>query len=314
MRINQTVLSHILLLSANLFYGINFTVAKIPMPDYIKPEGLVLLRCLTAMLFFWLLVVLSKEAKKHKIEKKDIGLFILSAFFGIALNQLLFFKGLEYTTPISGSIIMTTTPIAVLLIAVISAREKLTKFKFIGLILGFAGAIMLILSGKNNLITEYARNPALGNTLILINAISYAIYIVISKRLILKYDSIVFMKWVFTIGFLMVLPFGFQQVIEAKWIEMNREVILSIIFILIFVSCLTYYFNTIGLKNLPPSSVGMYIYSQPVFAVIVAILLESDKLSLIKVISTILIFVGVYLVSMRNKSHKNERIIHEIKD
>lgn len=298
MQLSKETQAHILLLSANLFYGINFSVAKIPMPYYIQPFGLVLLRAVTATIFFWILGVTIKNTNFKKIEKSDYPKLILSALFGVSINQLLFFKGLDFTTPISASIIMTTTPIAVLIVAIFLIKEKLTWRKSIGLLMGLTGALALILTGSHNSSIN-APKPGLGNLFIFINAISYAIYLVTSQKLIKKYDSIQFMKYVFLFGSIMIVPFGFQEVIDAKWQEMTTEVYISIAFILIFVSCLTYYFNTIGLKILPPSTVGIYIYSQPLFAVMIALFMGSDSLDWIKIISAILIFTGVYLVSKR---------------
>lgn len=298
MRLSKELQAHILLLSANLFYGINFSVAKIPMPYYIQPFGLVLLRGIAATSFFWMLASLFKSKDAQKIEKKDWIRFVMAALFGVSINQLLFFKGLDLTTPISASIIMTSTPIAVLIVAILLIKEKLTWQKAVGLSLGLTGALILILTGSKNITTE-APKPGLGNLFIFINALSYATYLVTSQKLIRKYDSIQFMKYVFLLGTIMMIPFGYQEIADAKWSEMTTEVYLSIAFILIFVSCLTYYFNTLGLRVLPPSTVGIYIYSQPVFAVIIAMILGSDSLDMMKIISAVLIFSGVYLVSKK---------------
>lgn len=302
MRLSKEVTAHLLLLAANLIFGISYTISKIPMPDYIQPFGLVLLRSVTAMIFFWgLHTFIKSSTKKQKIERRDWPTLILAALFGVAINQILFFKGLELSKPISASIIMTSTPIAVLVVALFIAKERLTWSKGLGLFLGLVGAITLILSGDDRA-SDYAPNPSLGNLMILINALAYALYLVISKRLIEKYDNMVFMKWVFTLGMFMVLPFGLRETIDARWSEMTMEVWLSMGFILIFVSCLTYYFTTIGLSVLPSSTVGIYIYIQPVFAVLTAILLGADSLDLIKVLAAIMIFTGVYLVSKTKRA------------
>lgn len=302
MRLNKVITAHLLLLLANLIYGVNYTVSKIPMPEYIQAYGIVLLRCVAAVLFFWVLHYFIKSpTKKQKIDKKDWPRFILSGLFGVAINQLLFFKGLDLSQPISSSIIMTSTPIAVLIVAIFIANERLTWKKGLGLFLGLVGALALILSGEQRA-SSYAPNPTLGNILIFINALSYAVFLVISKKLVQKYDNMLFMKWVFTIGFFIVLPFGFSEVFEAHWAQMTTEVWLAIGFILIFVSCLTYYFTTVALNTLPSSTVGIYIYAQPVFAVLTAIILGADQLDIVKIVSALMIFVGVYLVSKNNKA------------
>ncbi len=296
-------IGHFFLLSANLIYGINFTVAKIPMPHYIKPFGFVLLRSTTAVLFFWLIASSLQKNQKQKIQPKDFGLFLLCGLFGICLNQLLFFQGLEYTTPINGAIIMTLSPIIIIIVAYFFHKEKITLPKIVGITLGLLGALLLIMNGKQES-TPYASNPTLGNLLVFINATSYAIYLNLVKPLLKKYDPILVLKWVFLFGFLLTLPFGYEQVLHANYAEMNYEVIAAILFVLIFVSCLTYLFNLIALKNLSPSVVGSYIYSQPFFATLFAIAMQKDHLDYIKFFSAALIFMGVFLVSNSFKKVK----------
>ncbi|MDO5509846.1 MAG: DMT family transporter [Weeksellaceae bacterium] len=298
---SKVLLAHVLLFLANLFYGINYTVAKIPMPEYIQANGIVVLRIASAVIFFVLLTYLQPATRRQKVEKKDYALFILCGIFGIAANQLLFFKGLDYTHPISAAIIMTASPVVVLAAAYLIHKEKVTIRQSIGVILGLIGAWIMILHSSRMDITTYARNPVLGNILILLNAVFYAIYLVIARPLVRKYHPFVFMKWVFSIGLVMTIPWGLQDLQTASWALMDFRIWMAIVFILLFVSCFTYLFNTIGLQHLSPQIVGIYIYTQPIFAAVIAIWQGVDHLDTVKITGAAFVFVGVYLVSMKRK-------------
>ena len=238
---------HLYLIAANLIYGINYSVAKWVMPEHIKAFGFVLFRCISAVLFFWILHLFIPKVK-IKIAKKDILRFLGCAFFGVCFNQLAFFQGLDYTTPISGAIIMTSTPIWVLILSFLILKYPITWRKAFGVILGLIGAILLISYG-NSSFSKSAPNPGLGNILILLNAASYSTYLVLAKPLLEKYNQIFILKWIFLLGMIMVLPFGISQAAEVDWYSFDFKAIIGFIFVMLFVSCLAYLFNLSALKR-----------------------------------------------------------------
>ncbi len=281
-----------------LIYGVTFTVAKEVMPHYIKPFGFILLRVFSAMLLFWFA---SLFIKNDKIEKGDYKTIALSAFFGIALNMLTFFKGLNYTTPISASVMMVTSPILVLIFSSILIKERLTLLKVSGVIIGLIGAVILILYGSTS--GGDAKNMMLGNFLVFINAASYGMYLVIVKKVVAKYKPVTFIRWLYLFGFIFVLPFGFTELLEVQWQEISTGGYLRVGFVIVFASCITYLFNLFALSKLKPTTVSVFIYLQPVVASLYALLVGSDSLNTVKIIATVLIFLGVYLVSKQpNKS------------
>ncbi|MGB0402495.1 MAG: DMT family transporter [Salibacteraceae bacterium] len=290
---NKSVLAHVAILTANLIYGINYTFAKDVMPGYIKPFGFIMLRALGALSLFWLV---SLFFKSEKIEKKDFARLAACGFFGVALNQLLFFSGLNITSPINAAIIMTTNPILVLLVAAVILHDRITLQKVIGISLGIIGAGLLILFKGNFSIDT---STWFGDLLVFINSMSFGIYLVIVTPLMVKYNPLTVIKWVFTFGTLFVLPFGFQQFVEIEWQTFTLDISLKAGFVVVCTTFLAYLLNTIGLKSLKPSTVSTYIYSQPVFAAIFAIMLGKDELDMIKIAASILIFLGVYLVSRK---------------
>ncbi len=277
----------------SIIYGVTFTIAKDVMPKYLEPFGFISLRVGGSVLIFWLV---SFFGPKEKIAVGDFPRIIAAAFFGVALNMLTFFKGLSYTSPIMGAVLMVTTPMIVLILSSIIMKERMQKRKVFGIVLGLAGTITLILYGKSMV---NAPNATLGNLLVFINAISYGFYLIIVKKLMDKYNAFTFVKWIYTFGFLMVLPFGWNEFNAVHWTEIPNDVFWKIGFVVIFSTFLTYLLNLISMRELKPTTVAVFIYLQPLFATIFAVSLGKDELSWVKLLSAVLIFAGVYLVTMK---------------
>ena len=282
------------LVLVQLFYGVTFTFANdVIGGGHIMPFGFIVLRVTFAGALFWLLSLITSS---KKIDTKDFPQLIKAAFFGVALNMLTFFKGLQYTTPINGSVIMITVPIIVLILSTILLNEKINKTKVFGISLGLFGALILSLYGQRN---ENGNNILLGNFLIFINAASYSYYLILIKKLTNKYHPFDFIKWLFLFGSLMVLPFGFYELTLVDWISLPAYIWFSIVFVVVFATFGTYILNPLALTNLKATTVSTFLYLQPIFAGIFAILMGSDRLDSIKVSAALLIFIGVYLVSKK---------------
>ena len=295
---DSKVKAHIAIFSANLIYGVNYVIAKGIMPDYVDAFGLTVMRVLGALLLFW---IVSSIIGTEKIEKKDFTRLILGGIFGVAINQMLFLKGLSYSTPISSAIIMTINPLMVLIIAAIILKEPITSIKIAGILIGGGGAIFLILS-SGNISLQSAEFK--GNLMMFGNATSYALYLVIIKPLMSKYKPVTVIKWVFLFGSLLVVPMGISELKDVQWQTLPTNIILSIGFVVIGTTFFAYLLNIIGLKSLKPSTVSVYIYSQPVIATIVSVILNRDTITITGVVSTILVFTGVYLVSVPVENYK----------
>lgn len=296
MTLGGNLKAHLAILGANLIYGVNYTIAKDIMPNYIKPFGFIFCRVLGALILFWIFQLFFE---KEKIARHDLFRLFICGLFGVASNQLMFFYGLNLTTPINAAIIMTCNPILVLIIASILIKEKITVKKIIGISLGLVGAIGLILNKQSIQIDD---SHILGDLFIFLNATSYAIYLVTVKPLMQKYKPLTVIKWVFLFGALIVIPFGWEEFGEIQWADFNASVWLSFLFVVVGTTFFAYLFNIYGLKRLNPSTVSTYIYSQPLIASMVALILQKDNLNLVKIIAAVLIFTGVYLVSFKKKS------------
>ncbi|WP_369765973.1 DMT family transporter [Flavobacterium sp. WC2429] len=282
----------------SIIYGVTFTIAKDVMPTYIDAYGFILLRVSGAMLLFWFCWLFMP---KEKIATKDFPRIIVAAFFGVAFNMLTFFKGLSLTSPISASVIMVTTPMIVLVLSAIIMKERMKKRMVAGISLGLIGTGFLILYGKS---IGTATNATLGNILVFLNAVSYGFYLIIVKKLMEKYNAFTFVKWIYLFGFLMVLPFGWSQFEIVNWSIVPVAIYWKIGFVVVISTFITYLLNLLTMKELKPTTVAVFIYLQPVFATVFAIGLGKDDLSLVKIISAILIFLGVYMVTQKPSERK----------
>lgn len=297
----KNFLPHAALLGANMIYGINYSVAKEVMPEYISPFGFIFSRVLGALLLFWLF---SAFGKNEKVKGKHLRRLFLCGLFGVAGNQLMFFYGLNLTNPINAAIIMTCNPILVLLISAFLIGERITPKKVGGIFLGLVGAAGLILN-KNQL--TVSSEHLIGDLFIFLNASSYAVYLVLVKPMMKLYRPITVIKYVFFFGFLIVIPFGFNDFSAVQWEDFRATTWYSFLFVVIGTTFLAYLFNIFALKRLNPSVVSTYIYSQPLVATIVALLMKKDELSMVKILSALFVFIGVYMVSSRkNKVIKTE--------
>ncbi|WP_304199851.1 DMT family transporter [Flavobacterium alvei] len=283
----------------SIIYGMTFTLAKDVMPQYVEAYGFIIMRVGGATILFWLVWLFSRKSatiREEHIEPKDYPRVIAAAFFGVALNMLSFFKGLSLTSPISASVLMVSTPIIVLVLSAIILKERMQKRRIFGIILGLIGTAFLILYGKS---VGNATNASLGNFLVFVNASSYGLYLVIVKKLMDKYNAFNFAKWIYLIGFVMVLPFGWNEFEAVNWALMPMDIYLKIGFVVVFSTFGTYLLNLLTMRELKPTTIAVFVYLQPLFATIFAISLGKDELTLVKIVSAILIFAGVYLVTQK---------------
>jgi len=281
--------------AATSIFGFNHTIAKELMPDVLSPNALLYCRVVGAAICFWFI---SLFLANEKIEVKDFKLIIVCAFFGMGLNMITALNGLYNSTPINSAIITTLAPIFIFLISVIIIKEKITRIKYVGVFIGFCGTLTLILLNEKSV--SSAPNINLGNFYLFINSISYALYFVLVKPLTKKYTMITIMKWLFLFSIFINMPFGLIEFTEINWVEISGVSLLKISYVVFCTTFLVYLLNLYALKNLKASTVGMFIYLQPVIGILFAIYRGADKLTVADATSVLLVFIGVYLVSKKS--------------
>ena len=294
---NSSLKAHISLFLAQVIYAMNYSIAKDLMPDHIKPLGLVMMRIAGACILFW---TLSFFLPKEKLEKGDLKKMMILALFGVAINQAFFIYGLSLTKPINSAIIMVSNPIAVMIFTIVILKEKITALKLTGLGFGVIGAVTLLLFKANGSFS-IGSETITGDMMTLVNSLSWAVFVVMAKPYMQKYQTVTVMKWIFIFGFIYMLPFGMPDLLKVNWSGLSKEVLFAMAFVVIATTFLAYLLNTYALKALSSSVVSMYIYFQPFLATLIAIMWGKDELTPIKAISAGLIITGVYLASRRKK-------------
>ena len=290
---NKRTAAHLALLFTNLFFAINLSAVKhLTNFQLAKPFGINVIRVGVSMILFWILFL--AKPVNIRIARKDLGRFVLCAITGVVINQTLFIKGLSLTYSIHASLLMLTTPILIVFIAAWILRERISFIKLSGLALGITGAAVLVI-GKEN--SGTGNSIVLGDILIIINAISYTFYFVLVKPLMLKYDPVVIIRWIFSFGFLLILPLGWIEFTQIQWQQFTGVDYTIMALIVIGGTFFAYLFNVYGIKILGASVAGFYIYTQPFFAAIIAMLFLKEELSMYKIVAAGLIFAGVFLAN-----------------
>lgn len=290
--------AHLSLLGANIIYGLNFSIAKAVMPDQIKPFALVSLRSISAAALFWLT---SLFMPKQPVNRKDLLYLFACSFFGVVINQTLFLVGLNMTTPINSSIILSTNPIFAFIFAALILKERITFLKGTGLAIGLSGVLLLILQ---NGMPDLGSSTFLGDIFSMVNTVSWAFYTVVIKRMLEKYHPVTVMKWTFLFGMLTNIPVGYHQWSTMDWTTIPLVSWLQIGFVIVGATYLGYLLIIFGLRRLSPTIVSTYTYTQPVIAAYLATLMGQDHLDVVMILSAFLIFAGVFVVSFQKKERK----------
>ncbi len=292
---NRRLLAFAALFFVNLLYGINYVIAKGLMPEVIGPSGFILLRVVGANLLFWPVWLIRREP----VAWSDAKRIVLCGICGVAINQLMFFHGLMRTSAIHASIIMVATPILVLVLSGVLIGERITPSKAAGVSLGALGALMLIFLGGGN----GAGSSVLGDLFILVNATSYAVFLVMVKPLMSKYSAVTVMAWCFLVGSVLVIPFGLRDFMAVDWMVITPGHAWSLLFVVVMVTFVAYLLNTWALRVVQPSVAGTFIYLQPVLALLASYAMVQGGLDAgpMQLAGALCIFAGVWLVGRKER-------------
>lgn len=289
-RVNNKIKAHLAVSTVALIYGANYVIAKDVMTSgVISPEGFIMLRIIGAGALFWMI---HPFVTTERMSRKDIMYTALCSIFGIAINQLCFFKGLSLTSPMHASLIMITTPMMVLMGSFLLLKNKISKKQIFGILLGLVGAWILI---SNAGVTDDLSSIK-GDMFIFINAASYSLYLLLVKRLMEKYNELTVFKWIFLFGGLFAAPIGLPDLLMTDISLLIGEHIRAVVFVIIGATFIVYLFNGYALARISPSTVSFYIYFQPLIASFISIGLGQDSLDITKITAAVFLFTGVYFV------------------
>ncbi len=300
----------------NTLYGASHVLAKGVMPLYLTPNVFILFRALGATLLFWLVKTFFV---REKIARKDLLLLATCGLFGVAINQLFFFHGLNLSSSINSGIIMAVNPILVVILSFFLLKEKITLGRSIGILMGTTGAILLTLTAGTG-----KGDSMLGDFFLFINAASYAVYLVLAKPLMKKYSPLTVITYVFTFGvaFILLYPPTLSELVVTNFQVIPFDVWIKITYVVVGVTFFTYLLTMYGLKYLSASVSSAYIYIQPVLVMFFAYIFSSlgladdytGTITWTKIMYMLTIFAGVYITSASSyRAKKNSPRMHEWK-
>lgn len=296
---------HMLILSANILFGVSMPVFKYLLTADVPPEAITVMRAIFACIMFWLV---SFFMPKEKVLPKDLGILFICALCGVSINQWLFVVGLKSSSPVDASIIATAVPIFVLLLAALVLKEPITAKKSLGVFLGVSGGLLLVFSSTQ---TTDGTNSLWGDTLMLLNQLMYSVYLVLSKPLSQRYSSVTMMKWMFLFSTLALAPFCLPYVQYVPLFHratFDVSQLYALLYLLFGATFVAFLLIPMALKHIRPTTVSMYNYVQPIVASVIAIAVGQDTFSMQKLLSAALVFAGVYLVTQSKKRKDIENL------
>lgn len=287
------VKGHLAMLGANVMWGLMSPVVKIVFATgVVAPMIVVDFRVAGAALLFWLT---SLFLPKEHVPRADILRLFGAGMLGVLFNQGCFILGVKLTSPGEASLVTTTMPMWVMLLAWLILREPITLKKAGGIAAGAAGAIILI-AGSASPVS--GSNPALGDVIVLCAQLSYALYLTLYRNFIRKYSLVTLMKWMFLSATVVGLPSSLKWLGATDWSAISPTEWGGIAYVVVCGTFLAYICIMIGQKTLRPTLVGMYNYVQPIVATITGICLGLDRFTPVKALAIALIFSGVWLVTI----------------
>ena len=285
---------HLSMAGANIMWGLMSPVAKLTMASAaVTPLLMVDFRVAGAAILFW---ITGLFAGKEHVKPIDLALLAGASLVGIVFNQSCFIIGLSYTSPGEGSLITTTMPMWVMLLAWLILHEPITLKKAGGIVIGATGAIILVL-GNNSTIGQ-GDNPILGDIIVLAAQFSYALYLTLYRNFIKRYSLITLMKWMFLFATLVSLAATSKSLLDTDFAAISPQEWAGAVFVVVGGTFIAYILVMIGQNNLRPTIVGIYNYVQPIVATCVGLSLGLEHFTASKVLAIILIFTGVYLVTI----------------
>lgn len=298
---SEQLRGHLAIAAAYSIFGLNVVLCKdIANSEAVSPYVLFTFRAIGASALFWLVSIFQPE---ERIEKGDLWRIALASFLGLYLTQMSFLVGITMATAIDSAILGTLGPVFTMIFAYFFIGEPITGKKAGGVTVALAGVIFLILNSVHA--GGASSTTPLGFVMLLINSLTFSMYLGIFRPLISKYSVVTFMKWAFLFALLMSLPFSVKGMLTMDYGAVPVLVRWEIGYLIIFATFIAYYLIPYGQKRIRPTLVSMYNYLSPIIATVVSIWTGIDHLTWQKVVAASAIVGGVILVS-KSRSAKPE--------
>jgi drug/metabolite transporter (DMT)-like permease len=302
---DRNIRGHAAILAANALWGLDASIGKTVLSE-LSAVTVTTLRMVAAALVFWMF---SMFIPKEHVHHQDMLKLFFAALLGVVLNQGMFLFGLSYTTALDASIVMTATPILTMVVAAVYLKEPITSMKVIGVFVGAVGILILILNCQTT-----GRHPGnlTGDVLCLLSQVSFAFYLVLFKDLIAKYSPITICKWLFIYASLCFIPFSYADVVSLDFSSFSIALWLRLGYVVVGSTFLAYICLMSSQRLLRPTIVSMYNYIQPIIVALVMVIMGIDGLNWMKAVAIVLIFVGVFYVTLSKSRNDFEQAGKEL--
>ena len=291
---------HLAIFAANAIFGLGVPVTKALLDDWVTPMGYMASRCVFAAVIFW---VIAYFMPKEPVEKRDLVVIMLAGLLGFVISQTLTAWALDFTTPVYYSLVAAMTPVAVMILAAIFLKENITAVKIVGVLLAIAGALLMLFISWQSVT---GKNDRLGIFLTVLSMLTWAVYLIVTRKVSAKYSSVTQMKYVFLVSAIVTLPIALftepQQRLYSSACEWSG--VIEMAFIVLFATVLGYFLIPYAMKFLRATTVSIYTNIQPVVASLVAIAIGQDVMSWDKPVAAVLVLLGAYIVTMPDKRTK----------
>lgn len=284
---------HVAVLCANLIFGLNIPVSKALLTQWMTPFGYMAARTLVATIVFW---VIQGFLPKEKVTPKDLAIIATGGIMGFVVSQSLTAVSLQYTSPVYFSLIVALSPLVVMLLAAVFLKEPITGKKMAGVVLGIAGALLMIAQIDNS---TSGKNSLWGIFLAVISVTAFSVYLIIIRSVAQKYTTVTQMKWMFLFAAIILVPLGCteyseQTLFSAAW---GWAGVWELAFVTILATSVAYFLTPFGMKYLRVTTVSVYMNLQPIVSSVAAICVGQDNFSWDKPLAAVLVIAGAYVVS-----------------
>lgn len=295
---NKKLQAHGAILLANTIFGLGVPVTKLLLTDWVSPMTYMATRSLGAAIVFWIIASLLKP---ERVERRDLLVIMAGGLTGFVISQTLTAWALDYTSPVYFSLIATLTPVAVMLTAALFIGERITGVKFLGVLLGIAGAVLMVFMGQT---LGSGSNDLLGITLAILSVLTWAIYLIITRKVAQKYTPVTQMKYVFLVSAVVTVPLAWPELSDQPLFgaaTFGWDGALEMAFIVLGATVLGYFLIPFAMKSLSATTVSIYTNLQPVVASLVAIMIGQDRLTWDKPVAAVLVLLSAYIVTMKSE-------------
>jgi drug/metabolite transporter (DMT)-like permease len=300
---NNKIQAHAAIFFANVIFGLGVPVTKILLEDWVSPMTYMAVRCLGAAIIFWIIAAFMKS---EHVERHDLLVIMVGGLMGVVVSQTLTAWALNYTSPVYFSLIATLTPVAVMLMAALFIGERITGLKFLGVLLGIGGAVLMVVMGQTS---GSGSNDLLGITLAILSVLTWAIYMIITRKVAQKYTPVTQMKYVFLISAVVTVHLAWPELSAQPLFSAETfgwDGALEMGFIVLGATVLGYFLIPFAMKSLSATTVSIYTNLQPMVASFVAIFIGQDRLTWDKPVAAILVLLSAYIVTVVTTKSENK--------